>query len=125
MTALFQKATRTKLRVLTNKGSLSVEQLWDLPLKTLDTVYMELNRTIKAAEGESLIEPKKADTEAVLACEIVKTIIITRQAENSAKLEATAKREEKAKLMALLGRKRDSAMEDLSEAEIEARIAAL
>ena len=44
---LFEIASRKKLRIPTTKGDLTVEQLWDLPLKStglsLDKIAIDLN----------------------------------------------------------------------------------
>ena len=50
---LFEIASRNKLRVPTTKGDLTVEQLWDLPLKSanglsLDSIAIALNKQLES-----------------------------------------------------------------------------
>ena len=51
---LFEIASRNKLRVPTTKGDLTVEQLWDLPLKSanglsLDSIAIALNKQLESS----------------------------------------------------------------------------
>lgn len=44
---MFEKASRIKLRYSTNRGVLSVEDLWDLSLEQLDPIAINLNKSLK------------------------------------------------------------------------------
>ncbi|MEU4643398.1 hypothetical protein AB0G14_22890, partial [Micromonospora sp. NPDC023814] len=54
--------------------------------------------------------------------EVVKHVIAVRLAEDEAAKAAAAKKLEKEKLLAVLGRKQDAVLENLTEAELLARI---
>ena len=61
---MFEQASRLKLRFTTARGSLSVEDLWDLPLTSttgkpnLDDIAKSLNRELRATSEEtSFVEP--------------------------------------------------------------------
>lgn len=44
---MFEKASRMKLRFNTQRGVLSVEDLWDLPLIQLDNIAIALNKKLQ------------------------------------------------------------------------------
>ena len=128
---MFEKAARLALRFTTPKGSLTVEDLWDLPLTSasgasLDNIAKGLNRQIKEATTESfVVKTSKADEELQLKFDIVKHIIEVRLAENEVAKNAAAKKVQKAKLLEVLSRKQDAALEQKTPEEIEQMIAAL
>lgn len=126
---IFEKATREKFRYPSTKGLLSTEQLWELPLTaksgfSLDDVAKAVNAELKAIDTESFVatetNPAKATLETKLA--VVKHVIAIRIAEDQAAKAAAAKKLEKEKLIAVLGRKQDAVLENLTEAELLARI---
>ncbi len=47
---MFEKASRLKLRIATAMGQLTVEDLWDLNLATLNAIAKGLNKQLKLAE---------------------------------------------------------------------------
>jgi len=124
---MFEKASRLALRFITPKGSLSVEDLWDLPLTaanagtSLDNIAKGLYRQLKEADTESfVVKAKKSDEILQLKFDIVKHIIEIRLAENeraSAKKEA---KEKKQKILSIIAQKQDekllgSSLEDLQK----------
>ncbi|MEV6346427.1 hypothetical protein [Actinoplanes sp. NPDC051851] len=126
---IFEKATREKFRYPSAKGQLTTEQLWELPLTaksgfSLDDVAKAVNAELKAVDTESFVvtetNPAKATLETKLA--VVKHVIAVRLAEDQAAKAAAAKKLEKEKLLAVLGRKQDAVLENLTEAELLARI---
>jgi len=126
---IFEKATQEKFRYPSTKGLLTTEQLWELPLTaksgfSLDDVAKAVNAELKAIDTESFVatetNPAKATLETKL--EVVKHIIAIRLAEDQAAKAAAAKKLEKEKLLAVLGRKQDAVLENLTEAELLARI---
>lgn len=126
---IFEKATREKFRYPSTKGLLTTEQLWELPLTaksgfSLDDVAKTVNAELKAIDTESFVatetNPAKATLETKL--EVVKHVIAIRLAEDQAANAAAAKKLEKEKLLAVLGRKQDAVLENLTEAELLARI---
>lgn len=132
MTNIFETATREKFRFASNKGMINVEALWDMPLTSrsgfdLDNVAKAVNAELKANTEESFVttttNPAKATLE--LKLEIVKHIIAAKQAENEAVKTAAAKRAEKQKLLEILEKKKDASLENLTEEQIAARLAAL
>jgi hypothetical protein len=126
---IFEKATQEKFRYPSTKGLLTTEQLWELPLTaksgfSLDDVAKAVNAELKAIDTESFVatetNPAKATLETKL--EVVKHVIAVRLAEDQAAKAKAAKKLEKEKLLAVLDRKQDAVLENLTEAELLARI---
>ncbi|KAB1161443.1 hypothetical protein KBX06_24800 [Micromonospora sp. C31] len=126
---IFEKATREKFRYPSAKGLLTTEQLWELPLTaksgfSLDDVAKAVNAELKAVDTESFVateaNPAKATLETKL--EVVKHVIAVRLTEDQAAKAAAAKKLEKEKLLAVLARKQDAVLENLTEADLLARI---
>ena len=65
---MFEFATRTKMR-FPFKGMISVEDLWDLSVKELDSIFKTLNAQVKKSQEESLLATKTKEDE-VLAAQI-------------------------------------------------------
>ncbi|MFC7545640.1 hypothetical protein [Plantactinospora sp. GCM10030261] len=126
---IFEKATREKFRYPSTKGLLTTEQLWELPLTaksgfSLDDVAKAVNAELQAVDTESFVatEANPAKVTLEIKLEVVKHVIAVRLAEDKAAKAAAAKKLEKEKLLAVLDRKQDAALENLTEAELLARI---
>lgn len=129
---LFQLASRQKFRFQSIKGELTTEQLWDLPLTArggfdLDNVAKQVAAELKAAGEESFVQknsnPAKAKLEAKL--EIVKHVIAAKLEDAEKATKASQNQEERQRLLAVLNRKQDAAMEELTPEQIQARLAEL
>ena len=120
---MFKKATRLKLRFETSRGVLTTEDLWDLPLQELNTIAKSLNKTLKSIEEEDFLEEiNNEDKITKMQFDIVKHILDTKKDESNAMKDAAAKKIEKEKLLAILAKKQDSCLENLSEAELKKKI---
>lgn len=122
---MFEKASRLKIRFQSPKGELSVEDLWDLPLTSqtgkanLDDIAKDIHTLLKSSGEVSFVEKTAPQNEtAQLGFEIVKHIISIRLAENQSRLDAREKSEKKQRLMEILNRKEDQALEELSPDQI-------
>lgn len=116
---MFEVATRTKMR-FPFKGMISVEDLWDLSVQNLDNVFKTLNSQRKKAQEESLLNVKSSEDEALdIQIEIVKYIVNVKLEEQAARAKATENREKKQKIMALMAKKDDEAMENMSKEELQ------
>lgn len=129
---LFQLASRQKFRFQSIKGELTTEQLWDLPLTArsgfnLDEVAKQVAAELKAAGEESFVQkksnPAKSKLEAKL--EIIKHIISVKLEEAERAVKASQNQEERQRLLAVLNRKQDAALEELTPEQIQARLAEL
>ena len=119
---IYKKAAKKKLRFSTNRGSLPVEQLFDLPKEEIRQLVIKAREDAKKSSGEVndselsfLDSPAKAKaTDAELRFEILKDIYLTKKsAEEKAQKKAEAKANNK-KILELIARKQDEALEKKS-----------
>jgi len=130
---MFDLATRKKFRFLSSKGELSVEQLWDVPLRSnddfnLDKIARGVNRELAAATEEGFVDTAKrspAKFNLQVKLDVVKTIIAVKiDEEQEAKTRADNKLERE-KLLKILAEKQDGKLSELSEKELKKRIEAV
>lgn len=130
---LFIQATRQKLRFPSLQGTLSVEDLWDLPLQTgkasqasLDNIAITLNKQIKDAGEVSFVATAPAGSEELKTkFAIVLHIIEVRKAENQAAVEKRVNAEKKQKILEVIAQKQDKQLEEKSVEELTAMIGSL
>jgi hypothetical protein len=123
---MYKKALRTKLRFSTTKGKLTTEDLFDLSLTDLNNLAIALDKKLSETPRKSFISDIAPDTqEDELRFNIVKDIITLKLVERDAARNAKEKAAEKAQLLEILHRKKNEALENLSVAEIEAKLAEL
>ena len=124
---IFKKASKKKLRFSTNRGVLSVEQLWDLSKDEIRQLVIKAREAAKKSSGEVtdselsfLDSPAKIKaTDDELRFEILKDIYLTKKsAEEKAQKKAEIKASNK-KLLELIARKQDEALEKKSIKELE------
>ena len=132
MDNLFMQATREKFRFQSNKGDLSVEQLWDMPLTSrtgfdLDTVAKAVNSDLKGANEESFVNTTNNPAVSRLQnkLEVVKAIIEIKLVEAEAAKKRAEKAAERQRLMEVLHSKKDQELQGLSVEEIERRLSQL
>lgn len=113
-TNIFEYATRNKVR-FPFKGTISVEDLWDLSLSSLDSIYKTLNKQVKQSEEESLLSTKTSvDTELEVQIAIVKYIVSVKLNEKKASEQAQANRIQKQKIMSIIAAKEDEVLQNSS-----------
>ena len=123
---MYKKALRTKLRFSTSRGKLTTEDLFDLSLTDLNNLAIALDKKLSETPRKSFISDIAPDTqEDELRFNIVKDVITLKLAERNAAQNAKVKAAEKAQLLEILHRKKNEALENLSVAEIEAKLASL
>ena len=119
MEKMFEYATRNKVR-FPFKGLISVEDLWDLTLTNLDSIYKTLNKQVKQSEEESLLNTKTTvDKELDVQIAIVKHIVAVKLAEQEAREKASAKKTQKQKIMAIIASKQDEALQNSSVEDLQ------
>lgn len=118
-TNIFEYAVRNKVR-FSFKGSISVEDLWDLSLKDLDSIYKTLNKQAKQSEEESLLNEKTQGDELLdIQIAIVKHIVSVKLTEKEAKEKASAKKTQKQKIMSIIADKQDEALKNSSVEDLQ------
>ena len=94
---------------------ISVEDLWDLSLTNLDSIYKTLNKQVKQSEEESLLSTKASiDTELEVQIAIVKHIVSVKLTEKEAAEKAFAKKAQKQKIMSIIATKENEALQNSS-----------
>lgn len=122
---MFDKATRLKLRFESNKGLLSVEQVWDLSLTALNEIAKDLNRQIKAAnvDDEDFIgNDKKVNPAVQLSFDIVKHIISVKLAERDEQAQAADKKVHNQAILELIQQKQQEALAGKTVEELQAML---
>lgn len=123
--SIYQKAARVKLRFQASKGNLTVEDLWDLSLKSLDAMAVEIDGRVKSGRKTFLEADTKqtiAEGEDTLRLAILVDVISTRQAETKAAREESARKNQMEFFENLLEQRRTQSLSELSEEEILKRI---
>jgi hypothetical protein len=131
-TNIFEYASRNKLRFQSLRGELTLEQLWDVPLRSrdgfdLNAVAKAANKAWKDLSEESFVETEKTreHVRRETALEVVKSVIETKLAEEETDKRRATNKLEREKLLAILAEKQAGKLSELSEKELQRRIAAL
>lgn len=131
MSNIFEYCARNKVRFQSSRGLLSVEQLWDVPLRSSDDFNLNVvaKATNKALEDLSVgfVETVRTEQHVRLeiAFETIKHVISAKLADEKAAEMRAANKVEKAKLLEILAEKQSGKLSALSEKELQRRIAAL
>lgn len=119
MENMFEFATRSKMR-FPFKGQISVEDLWDLRVEDLDTVFKSLNKQVKQTKEESLLATKTTeDTILDTQIAIVKYIFDVKVQETNARLLEKERKEQKQKIMSILATKQEQELQNKSIEELQ------
>lgn len=122
---LFETATRNKMR-FPFRGMISVEDLWDLSLTNLDSVFKTLNAEAKKSEEESLLETKSKENEELSnKIEIVKYIVNVKLEEKRAREDARKNAEMRQRLLEIKAKRQDAALENMSDEDLDKMLAEL
>lgn len=122
---LFETATRNKMR-FPFRGMISVEDLWDLSLTNLDSVFKTLNAEAKKSEEESLLETKSKENEELSnKIEIVKYIVNIKLEEKKTRENARKNAEMKQRLLEIKAKRQDEALENMSDEDLDKMLAEL
>ncbi len=128
---MFEQASRKKIRFSTNKGDITTEDLWDLPLTSttgranLDDIAKGLHQQLQSADNVSFVTkaPVSVNVETKLKFDIVLHVIETRRFENSEALAAKDKSEKKQRIAAIIQRRKEEALDNASLDELEKMLA--
>jgi hypothetical protein len=132
MSDLFLTASRQRFRYPSNRGELTTEQLWEVPLSSkngfsLNAIAISVNAELKSLQEESFVEissnPRRTELENML--ELIKFVIATKQQEQKAATDRAAAQALKRKIQDAIAAKKDEALLGASVEELEAQLAAL
>jgi hypothetical protein len=117
--SIFEMASRSKTR-FAYKGSLSVEDLWDLSVQELDRIFKGLNAKLKVCKEESLLGPKGSEnTELDIQVAIVRRVVEVKLAEAVAREMEAEKKAKRQKILSILADKQDGALAARSEDDLK------
>lgn len=125
--SIYKQAAQQKLRFDTTRGSLSAEQLFDLPLTVLATAIRNLRGIMKKEvqvedDLSFLDQPVKANTANQLRFEILKDVYLTKKAEVAAVIANRERKERNQRIMELIKNKQDKELENKSIEELKAML---
>ena len=117
---MFEKASRKQLRFNTPAGSVSVERLWQMKISDLialeDTQTEVCEKYVKTTRRKSSRTAEQQDDE--LRLEILTYIIDTLEKESLDANEKLQNKEHNQKIMALIAKKEQESLENLSLEEL-------
>jgi len=116
---IFEQAAKQKIRFQSDRGLLTVEQLYDLSLQDLDTIARAVNNELKSLTEESFIAPV-ADNSTVesVKLDILKHIIAVKLAAIENAKQAKDRAEKRAVLLQALASKENEEVNSMSKEEI-------
>ena len=115
---IFEYAVRNKVRFPFN-GMISVEDLWDLSLPNLDSIYKKLNKQVKQSDEESLLSTNTSvDTKLKVQIDIIKHIVSVKLEEVENAKKAAENKAKEQKIMAILAARSDKALENASDEDL-------
>jgi len=116
---IFEVANSKKFR-FNFKGLISTEDLFDLSVKDLDSIFKTLNSQLKQTREESLLEVKSTEDQILdIKIEIVKHIFNLKQEEEAKRIKAKENKEKKQKLMEILANKENQDLLNKSKEDIQ------
>jgi len=119
---MFEVAVKGKFR-FPYKGIINTEDLFDLSLNDLNVVYQTLKKQQKQTQEESLLEIKsQEDQELDVKIQIVKHIFDEKVNEREMKLKEKEFKQHEQKIMAIIARKQDAELENMSIDELNKMI---
>lgn len=123
---MFEKAARLKVRFESPKGALSAEDLWDIPLTSnkgaanLDDVAKGLHAQLRETTTSFVVPADTKPDLTQMKFDIAKHIIDVRLAERNEAAAAQQRKATKEKILEIIAKKQDNALEGKSLEELMA-----
>ena len=114
---IFEYAVRNKLR-FPYKGTISTEDLWDLPVTELDKIYKVLNKKNKTNEEESLLSTSSVNMDTLVSIDVIKYIVNYKMKKKEENEQAKKRAEDRQFIMDIVEKKRKQSLEDKTEEEL-------
>lgn len=119
----YKRVIRKKARFATEKGELSVEQLWDLTIPQLDKLAVSLQEKYENSNPKSFIVKKTTkDKDLKDQLDVVLDILETKVDEAELAKEKAERKERNQKIYKLIEEKKDKALEGKSIKELTAML---
>jgi hypothetical protein len=107
---IFEQATRQKV-CFEYKGLISVDDLWDLSLESLDALYKKLMTSSKSSKEDGLLKTKNAEDKlSDLKIALVKRVFEVKQEEDAKRKVLAENRRKKEYLKTVLEQKQNEAV---------------
>lgn len=120
---IFKYAVKKKLR-FNYRGLCTIEDLYDIPLNDLDSMYGALKRRQKNLGSDSLLNKKSSEEkEVAIKIEIIETIVRDRLADQEKATKAQETRERNRRIAEIIADKEDAALHDMSLDDLKAMLA--
>lgn len=117
----YKEASRLGLRINTNKGALSVEQLWSLTLPQLDELAVSLEENVEKSATKTYLKKRTNKNKlAQLSFDIVLDILQTKMAEAEELQSAAEIKKHNDKILTLIAEKQEADLKNLSAEELQA-----
>lgn len=130
--SIFEQASRAKLRFVTTKGALSVEDLWDLPLTSvkgvsLESVAQSVYKSLQETALPSFVNPTTTtgSKEDALRLELLKHVIAVRKDENLKAAQARENAAKRQRILQIMADRKEGALAQASDDELNKLLAEL
>lgn len=119
---MFEVAVRNKFR-FPFKGVISVEDLWDLSVQQLDSIFKTLKSQEKKAQEESLLDTRTPEDEALKTkIDIIRYIVGVKLDEAKQAERAKENHDQKQKILGILAEKQDADLRNKTPEELQAML---
>ena len=131
MSDIYKKGTRENVTFQTSDGVKSISQMWEIKKAVdMEPLLIDLSNQIKKVVGDSELtflrgSKNKVNPILQLKYDILKDIYLTKITEEDNSILASAKKKELQGFLAIKEDRQKDANKNLSNAELEAKIAAL
>lgn len=119
---MYKQASKLKLRFQTNRGILSVEQLWDLSQTDLSNAVKAVKKILKKTDDDELSfleDSKVVDIENQLRFDILKDVYLTKKKEAEELRDAAETKAHNQKILTLIAEKQEGKLKEMSIEELE------
>lgn len=119
---MFKQASKLQLRFTTNRGLLSVEQLWTLSISDLINAIKAVKKILKKTNDDELSfleNDSVVDTENQLRFDILKDIYLTRKKETEEIRDAAEIKAHNQKILSLIAEKQEGELKGKTIEELE------
>jgi hypothetical protein len=110
---MFETASKIKLR-FPYKGMITVEDLWDLPVRDLDAIYRAVNKELKSVQEDSLLKKRAGGSVLELQIGVIKHIYTAKQEEIERREKALARKEQIRQLDDIIAQKENTVLTEKS-----------
>jgi len=120
---MYKQASKTKLRFQTNRGVLSIEQLWDISQSDLANAIKAVKKVLKTNDDDELSflnSTLVVDVENQLRFDILKDVYLTKKSEAEARSKAAEDKAHDQKILTLIAEKQEEGLKGKSIEELEA-----